>query len=118
MEGNLNTLSVIDLDKYPLEYINLSKNLSTPTPRSNHGMEVYDNSLYIFGGVNNEGDQYELFRLLDMWSYNLDLVKWSPVQIQSTVIPQPRSDFAHSRLDEYIVLFGGKGNASQRSLLI
>jgi hypothetical protein len=57
-KGILNTLSVIDMDKVPLEFTILSKHISTPTPRSNHGMEVYDNSLYMFGGVSNMGNQY------------------------------------------------------------
>jgi hypothetical protein len=46
-----------------------------------------------------------------MWSFNLDLEEWNPVQIQSATIPQPRSDFGYSRSDENIVLFGGKGEA-------
>lgn len=55
--GKFNTLSLLDFDQYPLKFQTISKNMKTPTARSGHGMEVFDNVLYIYGGMTNGGTQ-------------------------------------------------------------
>lgn len=45
-----------------------------------------------------------------MWRFDLDIEEWNPVPIQSTTVPPPRSEFAHSRVEEIIIMFGGKGD--------
>lgn len=55
--GQFNTLSSLDFDRFPLKFNILSINMNTPTPRSNHAIEVYDNNLYIYGGITNGGSQ-------------------------------------------------------------
>jgi N-acetylneuraminic acid mutarotase len=52
---NLNGLWRIDLSSDNLQWINISRDMNTPTPRSGHAMEVYNEELYILGGVDKYG---------------------------------------------------------------
>jgi hypothetical protein len=55
--GNYNSLSVLNLDHSKLEFQNLSDKLTVPTARRGHAMEVYNDKLYIFGGVDISGNR-------------------------------------------------------------
>jgi hypothetical protein len=55
--GHLNTLSVLDLDKHPLQFKFLSKNMKLPSARRGHAMQVYDDKLYIYGGITDSGSK-------------------------------------------------------------
>lgn len=52
--GKHNNLAVLDFDKLPLKFTILSKQFKTPTARRGHAMELYNNKLYIYGGITNE----------------------------------------------------------------
>lgn len=45
-----------------------------------------------------------------MWSFDLETEDYSPVSISSIVAPSPRSEVAHARLANNIILFGGKSD--------
>lgn len=54
-QGFKNYLWSYDLDKYDNRITNLSKNMNIAPARKGHSMEVFDNKLFIFGGVNAAG---------------------------------------------------------------
>lgn len=49
--GYYNSLALLDFDQYPLKFSQLSKLMYIPTARRGHAMEVYNNNLYIYGGI-------------------------------------------------------------------
>jgi hypothetical protein len=53
--GFSNSLAILDLNQSNLKFEVLSKPINVPTPRRGHAMEVYDDKLYIFGGVDTYG---------------------------------------------------------------
>jgi hypothetical protein len=55
--GHFNSLSVLDLDKDPLQFKFLSKDMKLPSARRGHAMEVYDDKLYIYGGITDSGSK-------------------------------------------------------------
>lgn len=52
-----NSLVVYDLDNPTAPITNLSPNMKLPTPRRGHAMEVYNDELYILGGINGSGNK-------------------------------------------------------------
>jgi hypothetical protein len=55
--GDLNSLAILDLNQPNLKFELLSKPINVPTSRRGHAMEVYDDQLYIFGGVDGLGNK-------------------------------------------------------------
>ena len=55
--GNYNSLVMLDLDNLSTPLTQLSQNIETPTARRGHAMEVYNDKLYIFGGIDNNGQK-------------------------------------------------------------
>lgn len=47
---------------------------------------------------------------MDIWNYHLNKESWSPVSYQSSVVPSPRSEFAHARYQDDFIIFGGQGD--------
>jgi hypothetical protein len=45
-----------------------------------------------------------------MWSFDLETEDYSPVSINSIIAPSPRSEVAHARSVNNIILFGGKSD--------
>jgi N-acetylneuraminic acid mutarotase len=56
-DGYSNSLSIIDFNKSNLKLELLSRDMNVPTPRQGHAMQVYDDKLYIFGGVDGNGNR-------------------------------------------------------------
>lgn len=86
---------------------NLSNAMTVPTPRQGHSMEVYDDKLYILGGRDREGKD-----LIDIYTYDLKTEQWNPLIFKSTDAPSPRSEFAHTRMGEIFIIFGGTSNSN------
>jgi hypothetical protein len=55
--GYSNNLSLLDLSEKDLEFQILSRRINVPTARKGHAMEAYDDKLYIFGGVDGDGNE-------------------------------------------------------------
>jgi N-acetylneuraminic acid mutarotase len=55
--GYSNNLSLLDLSEKDLEFQILSRRINVPTARKGHAMEAYDDKLYIFGGVDGNGNE-------------------------------------------------------------
>ena len=51
------------------------------------------------------------FSLIDMWEYDLFAQEWEPLRSQSKTLPTPRSDFAHTKINDTFLMFGGKGSS-------
>lgn len=51
--GDRNSLVSIDLEEPLLNFTALSKQINTPIARHGHAMEVYNDELYIYGGINS-----------------------------------------------------------------
>ncbi len=51
--GNKNSLIHVDLDVSPPSFSLLSDQFLAPSARRGHAMEVYNDKLYIFGGIND-----------------------------------------------------------------
>jgi hypothetical protein len=45
-----------------------------------------------------------------MWTYDINLDNRSPISFKSSLIPSPRSEFAHARYQDDFIIFGGKGD--------
>jgi N-acetylneuraminic acid mutarotase len=45
-----------------------------------------------------------------MWSFDIETETWSPAPVKSTIVPVARSDFAHGKIEENLIMFGGKGD--------
>lgn len=52
-----NELFRIDLSSPTLEWVSLSRKVNSPTARYAHAMEVYDDKLFILGGVDKNGNK-------------------------------------------------------------
>ncbi len=100
-----NSLVAVDLDTTDLKRIVISGEMRIPNSRSGHAMEVYDDKLYIYGGIKNDGTH-----LIDMWTFDLNKNIWEPLRTSTSVMPAGRSDFGHTRIDETLVMFGGIGD--------
>jgi N-acetylneuraminic acid mutarotase len=109
-KNSYNGLALLDLSQRKLSFSILSKDMSVPTPRRGHAMEVHEDTLYIFGGIDSSSNTYFIYSILDMWAFNLNQENWRPVLAQSYTLPSPRSEFAHAKYQEDFVIFGGKGD--------
>jgi hypothetical protein len=56
-EGYFNSLFIFDLDQTIPEFKILNENKNVPRARRGHGMEIYDDKIYIFGGVDSNGER-------------------------------------------------------------
>jgi hypothetical protein len=52
-----NSLVVYNLESPTIPMAKLSHNMKVPTPRRGHAMEVYNEELYILGGINSNGNK-------------------------------------------------------------
>ncbi|RLV91265.1 Kelch repeat-containing protein 2 [Spathaspora sp. JA1] len=72
-----------------------------PPPLTNHSMSIYQNQIYIFGGIyNNESVSN------DLWSFNVDDNKWTKL-ITSGYIPNPVNEHSSCIVNDKLYIFGG-----------
>ncbi|KAF5397260.1 Kelch domain-containing protein 4 [Paragonimus heterotremus] len=79
---------------------------SCPCARSGHRMVAWKSSFMLFGGFSDTGSKTVYFN--DMWIFDLDVLRWNPVQLTGDV-PSPRSGclfFPGSDM-KYLYIFGG-----------
>jgi len=101
-DGILNNIVKLDLNSRPLKYQKLSEKSMNPISRTNHSMHAIGTKLYVFGGQGEEG------KLNDMWSFDIQTNRWSPVNMEG-VVPEPRSGYSSCTVGDRIYLFGGEG---------
>jgi N-acetylneuraminic acid mutarotase len=71
-----------------------------PGFRSNFGFAYSNETIYIFGGSDNKGNQYS-----DLWSYSIKYNNWQLIPTSNG--PSARQDLFLSSFDFGLVLFGG-----------
>jgi N-acetylneuraminic acid mutarotase len=101
-EGLTNKLFKMQLSSYELNFTELSKSMNTPIARYGHAMEVYDEKLYILGGKDIQGND-----LINVMAFDLKTETWNTLNVKSSLPPSPRSEFAHTRIGEILIMFGG-----------
>jgi hypothetical protein len=47
-----------------------------------------------------------------MWSFDIETEIWSPVPAKSTIIQEARSELADGKIEENLIMFGGKGDST------
>ncbi|CAG9335386.1 unnamed protein product [Blepharisma stoltei] len=93
-----NDLYILNLSS--LEWRKISTN-NGPEPRSNHSAVIYNDFLFIFGGLNGEGEQ-----IGDFWKLNLNTYNWQSIQAGGQ-IPAARSGHSAIVYSDLMVIFGG-----------
>ncbi|KAI9506334.1 hypothetical protein BX070DRAFT_187416, partial [Coemansia spiralis] len=72
-----------------------------PPARAGHSCSVYPGSVYVFGGMNGERCYN------DLWSYDLELKRWSMVTPNGAT-PPARYGHASAVVDDCIFIMGGR----------
>ncbi|KAG1047224.1 hypothetical protein G6F43_010318 [Rhizopus delemar] len=100
----LNEMIIFDLKEYPskAEWQFISQTSKAPAPRAGHISAVYENKLYIFGGMNAS----HLYN--DIWCFDFITKVWNQVEAVG-YIPAPREGCAAALVNDTIYIFGGRG---------
>ncbi|KAI9264745.1 hypothetical protein BY458DRAFT_513843 [Sporodiniella umbellata] len=100
----LNDLYEFRLREYPTKtnWVPILYTNQSPSPRTGHMSVVYNNRLYIFGGV----DANRLYN--DVWYFDLTSQVWNQVKAVG-YIPPPRESCAAALVNDTIYIFGGRG---------
>jgi N-acetylneuraminic acid mutarotase len=75
-------------------------NLDCPTARSNHSAVIHYNSMFIYGGENDYNS------LDDVWQFDLDEVRWIPIETKGRG-PGPRHSHAACKYGQSMYIHGG-----------
>lgn len=78
-----------------------------PTGRHSHGAFVYEDSMYIFGGIDAKSGN----ALNDIWRFNFVDNEWQEWEVEGWV-PQPRAGFSFTLVNDKVYLFGGFDTSS------
>jgi N-acetylneuraminic acid mutarotase len=106
-KGPSNQLLKISLSASSVDIVELSKSMNVPKARYGHAMEVYDDKLYILGGMDISGND-----LIDISTFDLETERWNSITYKSSYAPSPRSELAHTRMGEILIIFGGSSNSN------
>ena len=71
-----------------------------PAPRSGHSAVIYSDSMFVFGGKDNDNN-----RLNDIWEFNFSTYQWT--YIPALDPPLPRSGHSANIYKDYMIVFGG-----------
>ena len=82
-----------------------------PNPRCAHSCVSYKQSLYVFGGEFESGDQYHHFR--DIWKFDTRSLKWEEIVARNP--PSARSGHAAFVWKQFMVVFGGFFEAARET---
>jgi N-acetylneuraminic acid mutarotase len=73
---------------------------SMPPKRAGHSMVIYQDSLVIFGGKDEENS-----KLNDVWEFNLNTYQWTEFRLDEP--PLPRSGHSAYVYRDFMIIFGG-----------
>lgn len=73
-----------------------------PISRSGHSAIIFNSSMYVFGGKDEDNN-----KLNDLWSLDLSNNLWKQIQCPNSVVPTPRSGHSCDIFENYMVIFGG-----------
>ena len=71
-----------------------------PCKRSGHSAVVYQDKMYIFGGVDDE-----INRLNDLWEFDLKKKTWKELKVENG--PASRNSHSATLFLNYMIVFGG-----------
>lgn len=74
--------------------------IDSPQPRAGHSSIIYGDSLFIFGGKDEENN-----KLSDVWEFNFNTSQWALQETQNT--PVARSGHSACLYKDTMVVFGG-----------
>jgi len=72
-----------------------------PSPRYRHDGSVIENSLFLFGGINQNQERFN-----DLYEYNFIWKEWSLIVISSDA-PSPRTFHKCAIFEDALFIFGG-----------
>lgn len=72
-----------------------------PEPRCNHSSTIYQNYMYLFGGINEETE-----KLNDFWKLDLRTYYWDKIEAVGSV-PTGRSGHSAVVYNDVMIIFGG-----------
>ncbi|KAI3404667.2 KEL2 [Candida oxycetoniae] len=72
-----------------------------PPPLTNHSMSIYNNKIYVFGGVYNNEKVSN-----DLWVFDAEEEKWTQVETSGTV-PLPVNEHSSCIVDDRLYIYGG-----------
>ena len=101
----VNTVHTFDLETHTWATITpiAAANAPAPKPRAGHTASLYQGSLYIFGGKDDENE-----KLNDMWKFDIAAKTWSKIVSENKdTVPSPRSGHTATLFQGYICVFGG-----------
>lgn len=117
LTGGMNDSRVYDdlwiLDLKKMKWKKIESNDVKPCARAAHGAVSINKFLYLFGGMDSDGNV-----LNDLWKYDIELNKWSIIEIFGYK-PPPRLDFAYCKVEikkneqyikSYFFIHGGMDN--------
>jgi hypothetical protein len=79
----------------------LAQTTKGPEPRSNHSAVIFQDRMYIFGGISEEGE-----KINELWRLDLRTYVWENLKCNGD-IPSGRSGQSAIVYNEHMILFGG-----------
>lgn len=76
--------------------------VNKPDKRIEHSQCSYNNSIYIYGGINQVGDYYN-----DLWKFDMSSYQWMKIEIENEV-PKGRKGHSMILYKDTFLIFGGK----------
>lgn len=73
-----------------------------PKERAGHSAVLYENSIYIFGGKDDEN-----FKLNDLWKFDLAARTWTNLETATGTAPMARAGHTANVYEGKMFIFGG-----------
>lgn len=74
----------------------------TPPPRHKHSAVIYDDCMWIYGGMT------DLHERSDLWRWDIRSRAWAPFKVKPKNTPGPLHSHAACRLPSSMLIFGGE----------
>ena len=101
----LNSILKYEFNEGIIKKTVIVKNEVYPSKRRNHASFQFDNELYIFGGISENGEYMN-----DVWKYNIVEAAWSKLEVDGTV-PEARELMGYDTNPGFgLFIFGGRSS--------
>ena len=78
-----------------------------PEPVRRHTMIVYENEIYVFGGVKSAGNQHNQEYSNILYKFDICSSNWKLLEVNKDSIPELRCGHTASLKDETMYIYGG-----------
>ena len=106
--GIRNSLVMFNLSSSPLEYLVVSPDYLSPSPRMKHSFVPINSKFFLFGGY-DQGKP-----LGDFWQFNVESETWTEI-VNEGIKPSPRFDFAAYSTGDLMFVYGGENGVRKLS---